>query len=74
MIYIVDNISNYLIYLFIIYFGFRLSPRKSKLFLGTSVLIMLFAGAFNAYFDSNFPAPKQKSLKFTNIGLYGTII
>ena len=55
MIYIVDNISNYLIYLFIIYFGFRLSPRKSKLFLGASVLIMLFAGAFNAYFDINSP-------------------
>ena len=55
MIYIVDNISNYIIYLFIIYFGFRLSPRKSKLFLGASVLIMLFAGAFNAYFDINSP-------------------
>lgn len=55
MIYIVDNISNYLIYLFIIYFGFRISPRKSKLFLGTSVLVMLFAGAFNAYFDSSSP-------------------
>lgn len=55
MIYIVDNISNYLIYLFIIYFGFRISPRKSKLFLGASVLIMLFAGAFNAYFDINSP-------------------
>lgn len=55
MIYIIDNISNYLIYLFIIYFGFRLSPRKNKLFLGASVLIMLFAGAFNAYFDINSP-------------------
>ena len=55
MIYIADNISNYLIYLFIIYFGFRLSPRKNKLFLSASVLIMLSAGAFNAYFDTNSP-------------------
>ncbi len=55
MIYIVDNISNFLIYLFIIYFGFRISPRKNRLFLGTSVLIMLFAGAYNAYFDTNSP-------------------
>ena len=55
MIYIVDNISNYLIYLFIIYFGFRISPRKNRLFIGISVLIVLFAGAFNAYYDINSP-------------------
>ena len=55
MIYIVDNILNYLIYLFIIYFGFKSSPRKSKFLLCTSVLIVLFAGAFNAYFDTNSP-------------------
>ena len=55
MIYIVDNILNYLIYLFITYFGFKLNPRKNKFLLGTSVLIMLFAGEFNQYFDSNSP-------------------
>ncbi|MDE5589007.1 MAG: hypothetical protein K2J60_07670, partial [Acetatifactor sp.] len=55
MIYIVDNISNYLIYLFIIRFGFRKSPRKNRLYIGGSVLIMLFAGAYNAYFDVNSP-------------------
>ena len=55
MIYIVDNILNYFIYLFISYFGFRLSPRKNKFFIGASILIMLFAGAFNAYFDINSP-------------------
>ena len=55
MIYIVDNILNYLIYLFIIYFGFKINPRKSKFFLGASVLIMLFAGIFNTYFDINSP-------------------
>ena len=55
MIYIVDNISNYLIYLFIIYFGFKLNPRKSRFLLGISVLIVLLAGAFNAYFDTNSP-------------------
>ncbi len=55
MIYIVDNISNYLIYLFIIYYGFRISPRKNRFYLGGSVLIMLFAGAFSAYFDMNSP-------------------
>lgn len=55
MIYIVDNISNYLIYLFILHFGFRLTPRKNRLFVGASVLIMLSAGAYNAYFDTNFP-------------------
>lgn len=55
MIYIVDNISNYFIYLFIIHFGFKLNPRKNKLFIGTSVLTMLSAGAYNAYFDTNSP-------------------
>ena len=45
MIYIVDNILNYLIYLFIIYFGFRINPRKNK----------LFAGALSAYYDVNSP-------------------
>ena len=55
MIYIIDNISNYLIYLFIIYYAFRLSPRKSRFFLSMSVLIVFFAGAFNAYFDTNSP-------------------
>ncbi len=29
MVYIVDNILNYTIYLFISHFGFRLSPRKN---------------------------------------------
>lgn len=55
MIYIVDNISNYLIYLFIIYFGFRISPRRNKFLLGISALIVLFAGTFNAYYDVNSP-------------------
>ncbi len=55
MIYIVDNISNYLIYLFIIHFGFKLNLRKNKFFLGMSVLIVLLAGAFNIYFDTNSP-------------------
>ena len=55
MIYILDNILNYLIYLFIIYFGFRLNPRKNKFFLGASILIVLSAGTFNAYFDINSP-------------------
>ncbi len=53
MIYIVDNILNYLIYLFIICFGFRISPRRNRLFIGASALIVLFAGAFNAYYDVN---------------------
>ena len=55
MIYIADNISNYLIYLFILHFGFRLDLRKNKLPVGASVFIMLSAGAFNAYFDINSP-------------------
>jgi len=55
MIYIVDNISNYLIYLFIIYCGFRISPRRNRFFIGISALIVLFAGAFNAYYDVNSP-------------------
>ncbi|MDE6404317.1 MAG: hypothetical protein K2M20_01545, partial [Lachnospiraceae bacterium] len=55
MVYIVDNISNYLIFLFIIHFGFRLCPRKNRFFIGSSSLIMLSAGAFNAYFDANSP-------------------
>lgn len=55
MIYIADNILNYVIYLFILYFGFRLTPRKPRIFLSASVLVVLFAGAFNAYFDINSP-------------------
>ena len=55
MIYIVDNISNYLIYLFIIHYGFRLSPRRNRLFIGASVLTMLSAGIYNIYFDTNSP-------------------
>lgn len=55
MIYIVDNILNYLIYIFIIYFGFRLSPRKSRLLIAASALVMLSAGVYNAYFDINSP-------------------
>lgn len=55
MIYIVDNILNYVIYLSILYFGFRLTPRKPRFFLSASVLVVLFAGAFNAYFDTNSP-------------------
>lgn len=55
MIYIVDNISNYFIYLFIIYCGFRISPRRNRFFIGISALIVLFAGIFNAYYDVNSP-------------------
>lgn len=55
MIYIVDNISNYFIYLFIIYFGFRISPRRNRIFIGISALVVLFAGTFNAYYDVNSP-------------------
>ena len=55
MIYIVDNISNYFIYLFIIHYGFRLNPRKNRFLIGASVLTMLSAGAYNAYFDTNSP-------------------
>lgn len=55
MIYIVDNISNYLIYLFIIYYGFKIRPRKNSFFIGISALSVLFAGVFNAYYDTNSP-------------------
>ena len=55
MIYIVDNLSNFFIYLFIIYCGFRISPRRNRFFIGISVLIVLLAGAFNAYYDVNSP-------------------
>ncbi len=55
MIYIVDNLFNYLIYLFILYFGFRLRPRKNKLFCVASVLVVLSAGAFNTFYDVNSP-------------------
>lgn len=55
MIYIVDNILNYCIYLFILYYGFRISPRKNRFFIAMSALVMLSAGAFNAYYDVNSP-------------------
>ena len=55
MIYIVDNISNYFIYLFIICCGFRISPRRNRFFIAISALIVLFARTFNAYYDVNSP-------------------
>ncbi len=55
MIYVVDNLFNYLIYLFIIHFGFRIYPRKNRLLVGASVVTVLLAGAFNAYYDVNSP-------------------
>lgn len=55
MVYIVDNILNYLIYLFIIYCGFRIRLRKNKFFIALSALSVLFAGAVNAYYDVNSP-------------------
>lgn len=55
MIYIIDNILNYIIYLFISYFGFQLSPRKNRVFQGASILTVLIAGAFNACSDTNSP-------------------
>ncbi len=55
MIYIVDNILNYFIYLFIIYFGFKISPRKNRFFIGISAMTVLLAGVFNAYFEVNSP-------------------
>ncbi len=55
MIYIVDNLLNYFIYLFLIYFGFRISPRRNRLFIGISAGIVLLSGALNAYYDVNSP-------------------
>ena len=55
MIYIVDNFLNYLIYLFIIYFGFKIHPRKNKFFCCLSVVVVLVAGIFNMYFETNSP-------------------
>lgn len=55
MIYIVDNFLNYLIYLFIIYFGFKIQPRKNKFFCWLSVVVVLVAGIFNMYFEINSP-------------------
>jgi hypothetical protein len=51
MIYVVDNLFNYFIYLFILSFGFLLPPRKNRLFLGASVLVMFLGAGFNWYFD-----------------------
>ena len=55
MIYIVDNFLNYLIYLFIIYFGFKIQPRKNKIFRWLSVVVVFAAGIFNMYFENNSP-------------------
>lgn len=55
MIYIADNFLNYLIYLFIIHFGFKVHPRKHKILCWLSVLIVLGAGIFNMYFETNSP-------------------
>ena len=55
MIYIVDNFLNYLIYLFIIYFGFKIQTRKNKFFCWLSVVVVFAAGIFNMYFENNSP-------------------
>ena len=55
MIYIINKKANYFLYLFIIHYGFRISPRKNRLFIGASVWIMLSVGVINAYFDTNSP-------------------
>ena len=55
MIYVVDNFLNYLIYLFIIYFGFKIQPRKNKIFRWLSVVVVFAAGIFNMYFETNSP-------------------
>lgn len=55
MIYIVDNFLNYFIYLFIIYYGFKIQPRKNKFLCWLSVVVVLGAGIFNMYFETNSP-------------------
>lgn len=55
MLYVVDNFLNYLIYLFIIYFGFKIQPRKNKIFCWLSVVVVFAAGIFNMYFETNSP-------------------
>lgn len=55
MIYIVNNFLNYLIYLFIIYYGFKIYPRKNKFLCWLSVLIVLGAAIFDMYFETNSP-------------------
>lgn len=55
MIYVVNNFLNYLIYLFIIYFGFKIQPRKNKIFRWLSVVVVFAAGIFNMYFETNSP-------------------
>lgn len=51
VIYIVDNFLNYLIYLFIIYYGFKIRPRRNKILRWLSVLIVLSAAIFNMHFE-----------------------
>ena len=53
MIYIVDNFLNYLIYLFIIYYGFKICPRKNKFLCWLSVLIVLGAAILNMFSETN---------------------
>ena len=55
MIYIVDNFLNYLIYLFIIYYGFKICPRKNKFLCWLSVLIVLGAAILNMFSETNSP-------------------
>lgn len=55
VIYIVDNFLNYSIYLFIIYYGFKIRPRRNKILRWLSVLIVLSAAIFNMHFEINSP-------------------
>ena len=54
MLYIVDNALNYLIYLFIIHFGWKINARKNKLYPVLSVVVMFSAGIFNGIFTDVF--------------------
>ena len=47
------------IYLFIIYYGFKIRPRRNKILRWLSVLIVLSAAIFNMHFEEMLAALRQ---------------
>ncbi|MBP5598865.1 MAG: GHKL domain-containing protein [Lachnospiraceae bacterium] len=55
MLYLVDNLFNFIIYLFIVYYGFNLKPRKSKLLIVLSITTVFLGAIISSIFCINSP-------------------
>lgn len=55
MLYLVDNLFNFIIYLFIVYYGFNLKPRKNRLLIVLSIMTVFLSAIISSYFCINSP-------------------